>query len=501
MTILPFYRKITPIRKLLYLHALNGGKVREYTLSGEVVSFTTNMAVPLKSLVIGIDPVQDLHGYDNPWPAGGGVNKVKLSEAFSSLSTGVYGFSCSFDGERIKIAGTYSNPSSATSASFRIGYFDTTNWDFTNLSVKGFVVSGITSSNVYTNVVRYGNSNKTDLAIDLINLTIGQTYTILIDVVFYEGSTAPTSWTPYSNICPITGWTGANVSRTGVNLFDKVNDVVDGYITSSGVFKSSPSGEKTISVFVKAGTYTLSKVSTTRTLICYFAEAPENNATGTVLSTVQTTPRTVTVSQDGYFVAFVYNNSGETNTWEDVLNSIMLELGSTASSYEAYTGQTYPISWQSSAGTVYGGTLDVRTGVLTVDMARVDLGDLSWTKNDSSMIGVPCFYATIPSVKAGAPYVACSDYTIKRDRTHIDGTGQISPGNGSDATYCVVRDDRYATGDAHAFKSDVSGVQLVYEFATPLTYQLTPTEVTTLLGRNNVWADTGDTTLTYQKKR
>jgi hypothetical protein len=33
---------------------------------------------------------------------------------------------------------------------------------------------------------------------------------------------------------------------------------------------------------------------------------------------------------------------------------------------------------------------------------------------------------------------------------------------------------------------------------TPVTYQLTPTEVTLLLGYNNVWADTGDTTVTYR---
>jgi hypothetical protein len=31
----------------------------------------------------------------------------------------------------------------------------------------------------------------------------------------------------------------------------------------------------------------------------------------------------------------------------------------------------------------------------------------------------------------------------------------------------------------------------------PIEYQLTPQEVTTLLGVNNIWADTGDVTVTY----
>ena len=48
------------------------------------------------------------------------------------------------------------------------------------------------------------------------------------------------------------------------------------------------------------------------------------------------------------------------------------------------------------------------------------------------------------------------------------------------------------------FKSAMSGVQLCYELATPQTYQLTPTEVTTLLGDNTIWADTGDTTAEYR---
>ena len=34
--------------------------------------------------------------------------------------------------------------------------------------------------------------------------------------------------------------------------------------------------------------------------------------------------------------------------------------------------------------------------------------------------------------------------------------------------------------------------------ATPLTYQLTPQQLTTLLGTNHIWADTGDVTLEYR---
>ena len=41
-------------------------------------------------------------------------------------------------------------------------------------------------------------------------------------------------------------------------------------------------------------------------------------------------------------------------------------------------------------------------------------------------------------------------------------------------------------------------VTIYYQLATPITIQLTPTEVKTLLGEDNVWNDTGDTTVTYK---
>lgn len=45
----------------------------------------------------------------------------------------------------------------------------------------------------------------------------------------------------------------------------------------------------------------------------------------------------------------------------------------------------------------------------------------------------------------------------------------------------------------------MSGVHLVYELATPITYDLTSLEVLELLkGTNNIWADTGDTSVTYR---
>lgn len=57
------------------------------TASGSVASFPDGADdVPLKSLVVGIEPVQDLHGYDSPWPAGGGKNLLNPNYSAYQLS-------------------------------------------------------------------------------------------------------------------------------------------------------------------------------------------------------------------------------------------------------------------------------------------------------------------------------------------------------------------------------------------------------------------------------
>ena len=41
-------------------------------------------------------------------------------------------------------------------------------------------------------------------------------------------------------------------------------------------------------------------------------------------------------------------------------------------------------------------------------------------------------------------------------------------------------------------------MQVVYPLNEPFTVQLTPETLSTLLGANNIWADTGDTTVNYR---
>ena len=158
---------------------------------------------------------------------------------------------------------------------------------------------------------------------------------------------------------------------------------------------------------------------------------------------------------------------------------------------------TYSVNWQSEAGTVYGGTLDVVSGVLTVTHARGDMGQMSWTKASNYNV----MYANLGGVNT--EYNAyCEIYLYSGTVTSAGGA--YNKGNNTlsiltnDSRHLIyVRDDNYT--DATTFTNSVNGHYLVYELATPVTYQLTPQEVTTLLATNNFFHDAnGDTQVTYR---
>lgn len=66
--------------------------------------------------------------------------------------------------------------------------------------------------------------------------------------------------------------------------------------------------------------------------------------------------------------------------------------------------------------------------------------------------------------------------------------GNIASYNGETLPSTWISDrDVYASGT-----TPTTGAQVVYELATPLTYQLTAQQIKTLVGTNNVWASSGD---------
>ena len=181
-------------------------------------------------------------------------------------------------------------------------------------------------------------------------------------------------------------------------------------------------------------------------------------------------------------------------------------------SWEAWQdGITYTVSF-SAAGTVYGGTLNVTTGLLTVThyfgfvtgTERWVLGTGSGYRRFYTLITKSSSYPDLDweSYKDDTDAFS-SHFAMSRDNYSNWGAFYISNNN-----YIVFFDNGSKFENAAALKAWLADqyangtpVQFVYEMETPQTYQLTAPQIATVLGYNQFIADTGDiNTITYREK-
>ena len=458
------------------------------------------------ALTVGIEPVQDLHGYDHPWPsAGGGKNKLPPSSASSGTTTGIT-FTNNGDG-------TYTINGTATSGT-TIDLFSSSELESLHLSANEYIISceGTsfnTSVRISVDNVLYsaagGESNFTvnsssRYAGMYIFVMSGTTVNnVTLKPMIRLASEADGSFVPYSNICPISGRTGCNVTRTGKNLFDiSGTDTGKGFVSGKYLGSSgeliTPSGSWNVSEYIKinSGTaYTLSGVNVNSPGV-YFCEYDEDynflashpNGNASV---------TFTSNASAKYVRISYRPSTDT--------SAQIEAGSSASAFEAHTGNTYSIAFPSSAGTVYGATLTVNkdgTGTLYVDRIGIDLGAETWTYDSTYTRFMSSDNTDIVYKKARELQGICSCYPVISDGRNADQVPDKSIYGGRKSTSAsapmnlYVLDSSY-NGDTSAFTQAMQGQTFVCEMKNPQTYQLSALEVIeTLKVVNHVWADTGD---------
>ena len=507
-----------------------GGKNDEIydVSSGKITNFIATDA-PVGDLTVDIEPVQDLHGYDNPWPAGGGKNKFNWEDVnYSdfSISNGV------FTNSIVDTRNFFQLNLQAYSNNAIVGSMGTVNCRSTG---KYYITITEIPENT-TKIKLKHNGSTRDIVLFYIPVDIVTTpFTISLTVVAYdpttvgglvisdiqieEGSTA-TDYTPYSNICPISGWTGMTVQRTGKNLLNVTATTVtqDGLTFTVNSDKSiTVTGTRTNSTnsSIQLGTLDVKKgqqLTISGSVVGYdpstgaqiFCQSSKAFPVGHRLQSYNGNEITQNALEDETITCrlYIYTSEAINITFYPMIRF----ASNTDSTYEPYTGTTYPISWETEAGTVYGGSLDVTTGMLTVDRASVDLGTQTWSiiKADDSLHYR--FYFTT-SGNLAPKNVNTSD---EISQTAKSSYFRIASGNEVynhmyDNSLCIPRTGStfyaYKSGitDPVLFTQEMSGVQLVYELATPITYQLTPTEITTLLGQNNIWADTGDNKILYFK--
>lgn len=452
------------------------------TLTGSIVTVDNPGNYYVGDLVVDINPIQDLHGYDNPWPAGGGKNLFNATArpARLTFADGVYtlneapstntniGLGTVYleEGKSYILSGGYS-------AAFRV-YL---------VNGSGYPTSNSGDSSVF--IPANGSGNYSVYTVVETTATVGTQIKPMVRL-----SSQPSGFAPYSNICPISGWTGANVLKFKNNLVTGFE--AGDYNPSNGEKRTFASRWRTKDkIPVKPGTTVKFQSDVYRTwLNCCQYDSQGAFLRGTS-PTIYANPgyAQFVVPDDCYYLAF-----SSATTTEENATSIQLLYPLTAGADSSF-GTIIPISF-GSAGTVYGGTLDVTTGELTVTHGIVpDLSARSWTYNTAG--AYPYFNSAYfdEAARPASISLRCSAY---KAIANINGTtfrasdhdGEVCIDRQSARPAIMIQDSAYS--DADAFKASLSGVQLVYELATPQTYQLTPHEVQLLAGENNLWSDTGN---------
>lgn len=268
-----------------------------------------------------------------------------------------------------------------------------------------------------------------------------------------EGSGDPSP----SNVRAITGRTGLTLHRTGKNLVDQSQLRSNGSEIVWEGNRAVATASNARYCMVSTPLFLL-KGGNTYTLSCYLkvnarASGPyEPRIMFRNESFVVVKSNPVSSSFTEGYVSVSYTVKTDTNMYlgmlitgstagsaEVEMSQLQLEVGSGRTAFETYQGQEAALGFPSEAGTVYGGTLDVLKGILTV--------------------------------------------------TH----GQIASYAGEDLPGAWISDrDVYAEGMMPS-----TGAQVVYELAESVDYPVVPQIVSGVAGINHVWSDSGDVTVEY----
>ncbi|MBR2160365.1 MAG: hypothetical protein IJ938_03525 [Clostridia bacterium] len=457
--------------------------------SGDFVTITDggdNMK--LDKCVVDINPIQDLHGYDSPWVGGAGKNKSekKITEfSYNNNSGG----SCTTDGDTLLVtAATTNNSGVYAYMSFVENYTSACSYSVdmkasSNVSVLvGMTNAGRKLVDLTTAWQRVTFENITFDGQEKIFCIYGQgdASTISLKNFMFEVGSVAHDYEPYSNICPISEHNEVNFSVLGVNLWDEETEVVSDVICSKNYIPVRPNTQYYFTPHQG------------RDYICFdrYYNVIKDWTWLTPSDTILTTP------SNCYYIKFRMT-SGYGTTYN---HDISINYPSTNTGYIAYNGRVYNIPLVTqldppSEVSCYGGKLDVVSGVLTVDRVMVTYDGSS----DENWLSYAYGY-----------YIYCEDM---KSGTDLDGlcnmlTQQSSINRlgfklGSNNKYIYINQvqNEWGISNVSELRSFLSekNLQIVYPLATPQTIQLTSTEIKSLLGVNNIFADTGEIDIIYKK--
>lgn len=309
-----------------------------------------------------------------------------------------------------------------------------------------------------------------------------------------------------SNVRAISGWTAANIARTGKNFLDntKTTTTVNGVTFTVNEDKS-----------VTANGTATANAQLTLTLQSYiFGDVKFYGCSGGSPSTYNVYMWDSTVgarpkkwngvdasgNAEGVFSeaklipGHINQLSLRVNVGATVNNVVLYPMicapTETNIEYEPYNGNAYNISF-GDAGTVYGGTLDVTSGMLTVEYGLFTFTNQTWTMVNSTTYRY--YNANFAEGRFNNDANVISNWlpnAVGGSAPQFLQSGDVN--NHNIYIYHADAIDASIT-DAASLKAYITSnpLQVVYKLQNPISIQLDPVSVASLLGNNNIWSDTG----------
>ena len=464
-------------------------------VSGNPIAISDASGFNAKALTVSMNPIQDLHGYDHPWA--GGVGKNKFSPVDYLNPSANLSATKNADGS-VRIYGTPSSTWSAVS-------------DLTDCALPAgqytFSIQSVIAYNIYTNcyvggtntnrIITAGNTSITFTVtgtIDNIRLMIsGMTVNTPVDITIKPMLTSGTDtvFAPYSNICPISGRTEASVTRTGKNKAP-INDftVIRGTVETFS--PNLPSGTYSIS-FNATRTGSDSRASSCRLI---YDDDTNYEFSFSPSGTVKKENITATKPIKSLYMYSIGGSYSDSGNFTLTISNFQIEEGSTATEYEPY--QTPETHTKEFGQTVYGGWLNLNSGVLTIDRGIVDLGDFTWAKYTSADDGRFLATTVVSPLGVDSADTLCEIY---KGALFSEPSGKVANTIGINTSATSVNGrilicDPTET-DPASLKTKITGSKLCYKLATPTTIQLSPEALTLLKGLNVISTDGDNMELKY----
>ena len=466
--------------------------------SGAVASFDDGADdVPISSLKVALEPVQ--LGSGDPSPsnvrpivASNGKNLLQVTGTAQTIN----GVTFTIDNGVITANGTCT-----ANVSFEVGYTDVTG---------SLLINGSTSGTDSTYGLRIGHGS----ASTFVGRQHGADYAytasdrVWINIYVFTGVTLNNfKFYPMIRLASITDasyqpYQGIMVDVQSGNLAHLVNEtrtslgittvIEDEKITATGTATSTYANLNYLHpiTITNGQTYTvmLSK-PVAYDVVFRFATDTTDTPFQHAIIPAGNTKLTFTANNNySFFRVWLSNiSSGTVVNISDL--QILVGIGDILT-YEPYTSASYPYTLGQS---VYGGTVDLATGVLTVTHG-IDLidGNHAMSANGSDGTTSRFILTPNPAKAIGLSGFISDKFSIGTNIFVGKMAGRLNSGN---IEFYLPIDVPQTVEDGKAWFA-ANPTTVCYPLATPQTIQLTPTEVKTLLGYNNI-SSTGTVDVIY----